>query len=141
MCLHVNHKMTSDWKRRGKNGRTITCYKVVSYTRNQASGELALVSPIYCSHEWRPGENKADIVYHIRGNNRINEGIHVFVRLDHAKRYAVSSADRVMKVECKISDLLGVECFYNREKRKNYACQMVFTKVYLSQEEFDKANQ
>lgn len=130
MCLY-RVQYATDELREKHAGQTITAWKVVLYYPESSS-----LWSIHYTHEWRVGVNQAKgIPYDVQAPpNFIYEGIHVYKHLtDAIKHQQIHHNYRVMAVQCNIDDLVAAG-------EHDGACQehMVFTKVTVTEEEYEK---
>lgn len=139
MCLYSNHGATEEFRELHKNTDTIVCHKVLF--RNFP---LFLSSPNIPNYHWSVGENKA----RFEGPNLVESfitdlgrvfkhyyGIHVFLE---EEGYQTFKEEVAVKVICKLEDLIAVGNDYVIDGIVPPQ-QAIFSKVELTQEEWDKA--
>lgn len=126
MCLFYDKSFSTRIRNRiVKNGKKITCYKVLRVIGN------TLESP-YFGEEYKPGWNVSDRCEIAQGAkeqeyHEVYKGIHVFTSKKVAKE-DVLNGRIVVPVTCYAKDFVGAGC-----------CEAVFMKVFLSRKDYDKA--
>lgn len=130
MCLPYNHENTENFKK--KKVKSIMCYKLLE--KRKQKNKFILVSPIYYTKRWLPGECRSNRRSKSVSNSEIrygvDKGIHVYLTKRAAENNK-SSWEVLVKVTCYLKDFIACSnSDYN---------EAVFTKVYLSKEEYDKA--
>lgn len=127
MCLYYDKDASQDFVRKNRNKQFVWMYKKVYHHSD------VLVSPVY-SYQWQPGINKSlsrnKYKPNRRSDCRINVGIHVYCKLQTALNSftCYQHKTKYLRVRCYLKDFIGMGC---REA--------VFTKVYLSKTEYNKA--
>ena len=124
-------------KKKGKQ-KTISAWKVFRVEDKYTIDCMVhcLYSKIYGHLKWKSGWNKSDskagtVQTRLK---EINRGIHVY--LSKPSLFGIPGNCRLVRVQCYISDLIGVGVHNNGLSR---SLQAVFKKAYLSKSEYKKA--
>lgn len=123
MCLSLlNARKTTVLQNKLKANAGVICWKVLRKDNDK------LESP-YMYTKYVKGENKSDrksakLTSEEKRNNRINNGIHVYLSKEDAKLSENVGDDSVYPVFCLLKDLVSVGRFINVDSA-------VFTKVNL----------
>lgn len=138
MCLYLDKKRTADWKRRKKG--TFEVYKVLQCFNKE------LMAP-YQYTTYKPGYIKSNrlnkkLTERELSTHNIYEGIHVCIDLDTAqsiqnlrKNTHPNKNYVIVKLKVDMKDFVAINQYSNKNQ------EMVFTKVFLSKSEYNKAIQ
>lgn len=145
MCLEKDRALSEEFldENRRKGINVINAYKALLFVKelygpyfHEYVGEMSLKSP-YFGMKYQVGYNKAGSFKELTYNateTKVHEGIHVYLTKTAATlNRTLSGNQTIVMVQCLVADFLG------RSAASLHDEEAAFSKVYLSQEEYDQA--
>ena len=146
MCLYINHRITKNIRKKMQDAKVF--YKNVSVIKK---GEKYYISSPYWKTRINAGvynsdRKDANLNWLEKRNQEVNKGIHVFNNLNGAGRNAGDCNSGVcgyfpghivtIEVTAKMDDFVVAGYFETEDRNLGSS---VFTKIYISQEQINKA--